>query len=659
MQSRSLLRRATRLAYKALFRIPVVNHPEITMLHALRNAAGTWVAKLLLVLLVASFAVWGISGQIVGGIGGNSVITAGDTSVSVIEYRLAYDRQLNVLSQRLGRRITREQAQALGIDNQVLAQLVAGAVLDEQARAMGLGLSDQRLAALTAEDPAFRGANGRFDRNRFEYVLRQVGMRPEDYFKSRSQVAIRQQIVEAVSDGMNAPDTFLKAVAIYRGEDRTIEFATLPAGVAGETGDPGEGALATWFESRKSNYAAPEYRNIDYIKLEPEDIADPESIADQDVRKDYEDNINRYTTPEKRTVEQLVFATEGEARAAKEKIQGGSTFADIVAAEGKTGTDTSLGIVARSDIADAAVADAAFAIAENEVSDVVAGAFGPVLVHVRLITPEIVQPFGQIKDRIRKEIAENEAARILLDVHDDYEDSRAAGDTLTEAAQKLRLAVRTVDAIDRTGRDPAGEIVDDLPQSSELIRGAFETEPGVENPAINIGSSGFVFYEVVSTTPARDRTLGEVRDRVVKDWKAEELSNLLASKAAETEAMLKDGKTMEEAVANLGLEPRTKFGLKRNGDDADIGQAGIAAVFGVPVNGTGTVRGPRDDNWIVFRVTESFEPAGAGPDAVPEEARNSFASGMADDLLDQMVTRLQEDHGVGVNQSAINRALSF
>lgn len=629
------------------------------MLNSLRNAAGTWLAKLLLVLLIASFAVWGISGQIVGGLAGNSVVTAGDTSVSVIEYRLAYDRQLSIFSRRFGQPVTREQARALGIDQQVLAQLVAGAVLDEQARTMGLGLSDQRLATLTAEDPAFRGGNGQFDRNQFEYVLRQVGMRPEDYFKSRSQVAVRQQIVEAVSDGMDAPDTYLRAVALFQGEDRTIEFVTVPTSAAGEITDPEDSVLAAWFDKRKSTYAAPEFRKIAYIKLEPEDIADPAAVADEDVRQDYEANISRYTTPERRTVEQLVFGSDEEARAAKEKIDGGATFAEIVASEGKTEADTSLGSVAKTDIADSAIADAAFSLGENQVSDVVAGAFGPVLVHVKLITPQVVQPFDAVKDQIRQEIAENEAARILLDVYDSYEDSRAGGDTLEETASKLQLKVKLVEAIDRTGRGPDGEVINDLPQSAELIRGAFESDVAVENPPINIGSSGFLFYEVVSTEAARDRELSEVRGRVLADWRAEELSNRVAALATDMEKKVKDGTTMAEAAAGLSLEPQNKFGLKRGADDADLGTNGVSSVFGVPVNGTGTVRGPQEGTWIVFKVTESFEPVGAGPGSVPEDARNSFAQGMADDLLDQLVTRLQEDYDVTVNQSAINYALSF
>jgi peptidyl-prolyl cis-trans isomerase D len=221
------------------------------MLSALRNAAGTWVAKLLLILLVVSFAVWGISGSLVTGLGGNSVVTAGGTTVSPIEYRLAYDRQIAVMSQQFGTRLTREQAKALGIEDQVLAQLVAGAVLDEQASELGLGLSQDKLARLTMDDPAFKGPNGQFDRQQFEYVLRQIGMRPEDYLQNRGQVAIRQQIVEAVSDGLKAPDTFLRAVALYRGEDRTAEYIVLPKSLAGPIEEPTDAALSAYFEANK------------------------------------------------------------------------------------------------------------------------------------------------------------------------------------------------------------------------------------------------------------------------------------------------------------------------------------------------------------------------------------------------------------------------
>ncbi|TPM47332.1 peptidylprolyl isomerase [Mesorhizobium sp. B2-2-3] len=627
------------------------------MLGVLRSAAGTWVAKLLLSLLVVSFAVWGVSGRLMGGLAGHdSVITAGGTKVSINEYRLAYDRQLAVMSQQFGQRLTHEQAKALGVDNQVLAQLVSGAVLDEQARKLGLGLSKDRLAELTREDPAFKGPGGQFDRRAFEYRLREVGMRPEDYLKNRAQVAVRQQIVEAVSDGLKAPDTFFKAVALYRGEDRTVDYLTLPKALVEPIEAPSDSALQAYFEANKKTYAAPEYRKFSYVRLEPQDIMDTSSVTDAQVSDDYNKNKARYTTPEMRTIEQLVFKTPDEAKAALDSLKSGATFDKLVTAEGKTPADTLLGTLAKDKIADKAVADAAFALNVNEVSPVVQGAFGPVLLRVTEIKPEVVKPLAEVSDQIRKDLALGEANRILLDVHDNYEDSRAAGSSLADAAAKLKLKVVTVDAIDRSGLRPDGSIVKDLPESPALIKAAFDAEPNTENEALTTADNGFIFYEVASITPARDRTLDEVRQKVVADWTAAETAKRLTAKAQELEKRLKAGATLDVIAGELKLEKQTKRGLKREADDADFGKEGAAVMFGVGEGGTGLIPSPTSDAQILFKVAEVFEPAGADASSVPEDARKSFTSGMSDDLLDQLVAQLQTQYGVRVDQAAVAQA---
>ncbi|BCH32729.1 peptidylprolyl isomerase [Mesorhizobium sp. L-8-10] len=629
------------------------------MLDTLRSAAGTWVAKLLLLLLVVSFAIWGISGQLIQGVGSGNVLTVGDTSVSAKDYRLAYDRQLNVWGQQLGQRLTREQATAFGVDQQVLSQLIAGAVLDEQARKLGLGLSKDRLASLTREDPAFAGPDGRFDRQRFDFVLREVGMTPEDYLRNRQDVAVREQIVEAVSDGLKAPAAFLNAAALYSGEDRTVDYLVPPKSLVEPIEDPSDAVLPSWFEGRKANYAAPEYRRISYVKLEPEDIADTSAISDDQVAKDYEANKARYTTPERRTIEQIVFKSEDAASKARAAIDAGSTFDDIARAEGKTAADMQLGTLARDRIPDPAVAQAAFALDANQVSGVVKGAFGPVLVRVTTVEPEVVRPLDQVKEEIRKSLAADEASRILLDVHDAYEDARAGGASMREAAEKLKLKVVTVEAIDRTALRPDGTIVSDLPQSRDLIRAAFEAEANTENAPLNIGTDGFLFYEVDSVTTARDRALDEVRAKVIADWKADQAGQRLAAKAAEIEKRVRDGATLDAIATELSLVKQTKRGLKREADDADFGKTGVAAVFGVAPNGIGTTPAPDGGAQIVFKVTEVFEPAASGPDALPEQVRANFTTAYGNDLLEQMAAMLQAEYGVSVDRGAIAQALAF
>lgn len=629
------------------------------MLNSLRNAAGTWVVKLLLLLLVLSFAIWGITGTTMEGHGGSKVLTAGGTSVSINDYRLAYDRQVNMMSQQFGQRLTREQMKAFGLDNQVLGQLVSGALLDEQARKMGLGLSKDRLAALTAEDPAFQGSDGRFSRQQFDYVIRQLGMRPDDYFANRSQMAVRQQIVEAVSDGLTAPDTFLRAVALYRGEDRTVDYLVLPKSMIEAITAPSDDVLSAWFEENKKNYAAPEYRKFSYVKLEPSDIADEKSISDDQVREDYEKNKARYTTPEQRTIEQIVFKTPEAATAALDSIKGGATFDKVATAENKTQADTLLGTLAKDRIADKAVADAAFSLAVNEVSPVVQGQFGPVLLRVTEIKPEVVKPLDELAGDIRKQLALADASRALLEVHDAYEDARAAGDSMKDAAAKSHLNMVTIDATDRSAQDADGKVISTLPQPRELIQAVFQADVDTENTPVSLGSSGYIFYEVQAITPARDRTLDEVREKAVADWTKAEADKRLAAKGEELVKRVKDGTTLDTLATELSLEKQTKRGLKREADDGDFGRAGVGIAFGVAQNGVGVFPSPTSDGQILFKVTEVFEPAGADANAVPEDARNQFARGIGDDMLDELVGKLRDEYPVEINQNAINQALAF
>lgn len=629
------------------------------MLDTLRKAAGTWVAKLLLLLLVVSFAIWGISGQLMSGFGSGKVVTVGGTSVSAKDYRLAYDRQLLIWSRQLGRQLTREQAAAFGITEQALAQVADEAALDEQARRLGLGISRDRLASLAREDEAFAGPDGKFDRRQFDYVLREIGMSPDDYLRNRQQAAMRQQIVEAVTHGLEAPDTFLKAMVLYRGEDRTIDYIALPKSLVEPIEEPSDSVLATWFDQNKASYAAPEYRKISYVKLEPADIADPSAITDEQVAKDYEANKSRYTTPERRTIEQIVFKSEDAANQARASLNAGSSFDDIVKAEGKTSADVQLGTLSRDRVPDPAVAEAAFSLQANQVSQVVKGAFGPVLIRVTKIEPEIVQALDAVKEEIRKTLAEDEASRILLDVHDSYEDARAGGASMQEAADRLKLKVVTIDAIDRSALRPDGSIVGDLPLSQDLLRAAFEADANVENPPLNIGTSGFVFFEVDAVTPARDRALDEVRAKVVADWKAAETNARLSKKATELQERVKSGTALDTIATELSLQKQTKRGLKREADDGDIGRAGVAAVFAVPLNGIGLTASPAGDAQLLFKVTEVFEPAASGPEAVPDESRRVFASGLTNDLVGQMVERLKGEYGVTVDRDAVTRALAF
>jgi peptidyl-prolyl cis-trans isomerase D len=629
------------------------------MLDILRRGAQGWVAKFLLIMLVASFGVWGISGSILNA-GGTAVITVGDTEVSPNEFRLAYDRQVSAVGRQIGQRLTTEQARAFGVENQVYSQLIAGALLDEQAREMNLGLSDERLATLIADDTAFHDFNGRFDRNNFRRVLSSVGMSEEDYLKSRGQVAVRTQIVEAVSDGFAAPDALVRALAQYDAETRDVNYLLLTKSTIDPVAAPGDSELSAWFEENKARYAAPEYRKITYVKLQNQDIADPAAIAAETVRADYEARKDRYTTPETRTIDQLVFADRAAADAAAAELAGGKSFDQLITDQGRTANDVRIGSFAKTTVPDQSLADAIFAVTDaGGTTPVVDGQFGPVILRVSDITPESSKSFEEMEPEIREQLALAEAAQVLLDVHDAYEDGRASGMTLAEAAAQQKLTPVTIDAIDRSGQTPEGNVVRDIPESQALLRDAFDTEIGVETPPINIGAEGFVWFEVNDITNARDRTLDEVRDRVVADWTAMKTSEALGAKAEELKQRLEKGAELSAIAEELSAAVETKYALTRGDVDAVFGEAAVASAFSGPNGVVEVANDASGDNRILLQVTSVNDASAVTAGSVSPEQRAQVSQQMADDILDQLVARLQADYGVSVNRELAERALAF
>ena len=628
------------------------------MLNSLRNVAQTWVVKVLMGLLVISFAGWGVSHTILGAIGGNAAIRAGHSEVSPVDYRLAYDRQLAALSQRFGQRLTREQADAIGIGHQVQAQLVAGVVLDEQARTMSLGLSKDRLAQLAAEDPAFQGSDGRFNPAQFDAVLRNAGMTAQSYLDNRAQVARRQQIVEAVAEGIKVPDILLKAVALYKGKSRTVDYVAMPKDFVKDVADPSDTELKTYFEANKEAYGAPQYRKVSYVKLEPKDIANPATVTPEEIKAEYDKNIARYSTPETRTVEQLTFATDDAAKAAHDKIVAGTSFDDIVKAEGKTMDDVRLGTFPKTGLPDQSIADAIFGINANGVSDVLKGSFGPVIVRVTAIAPEVVKPLSEVENDIRETIALTQAASSIADVHDAYENARADGASMAEAAQKQNLKMVTIDAVDQAGRGPDEKEIHNLPFDENQLAAVFQADVGFDNEPFNLGTNSYLWYDVDSVTPARERPLDEVKSRVIENWKKAEIEKRLNEKAEEVRKRVAGGTSLDDIAAEFKFTKDTKRGITRESKDADLGEGGVASVFDGPEGVVGVTKSASDGSKLIFKVAESIEPANVGPESLTTAEREAFSSRLADDLLDQLVAQLQTVYPVTINQTVINQALA-
>ena len=631
------------------------------MLSMLRNATRGWVAKLLLILLVASFAVWGVSGSLLSG-SASSVISVGSTRVTPIELRLAYDRQLNQLQRQLGSRLTREQADAFGLTGSVISQLVSGAVLDEAGRKMKLGISSDRLAGLIGEDDSFRDATGRFSREQLRRVLSSIGMSEEEYVETRKAVALRNQIIEAASGETPLPDAYFDIVSAYQGEERKFEYVVIDDSDIGGIADPGDEQLKEYYDANLGEYRAPEYRKLLIVKLEAADIADEASVSDEEIATEYEARKATYTEPEKRTIQQLVFADAATAQAAAEKLAAGTSFEGLLAEQGKTAADVSLGTLAKAEIPDTTIAEAAFAASLNTPTQPVDGLFGKAILNVTEIVPGSTKPLSEVEAEIRKALAVQKAADEIFDTHDRLEDERAAGETLQKAAENTGLTPRIIEAVDRTARDRQGNIISDIPQSREVLSEAFEIDPGFEINAISIGTEGFVWVDVLEIEPERQKPLEEVREQVQEDWIAAEKAKAVATLAETFRERLASGGDFDALIGELipAAEGELKKvvqqtqGLLRSATAIGLPQPVIAAGFSEPQGSVIALQRNSPTDWVVVKVAS----VSAGATDVGGEVREAAGRQAGEDIITQLISRLQQDETVEINQTVIRQVLA-
>ncbi|MFZ1814451.1 MAG: SurA N-terminal domain-containing protein [Rhizobiaceae bacterium] len=632
------------------------------MLTALRNSASGIVAKIFLGLLVISFAVWGVSGAFIGG-AGNSTVDFGKTSVSLADYRLAWNSRLNAVQQQLGQRITRDQARAFGLEQSVNGQIVAGAVLDENARLMGLGVTEDRLAQLIADDPAFKDQSGRFSKTRLTFALREIGMREEDYVRNRQAVAVRRQFLDAIGGGLSSSQAFSDLYATYQAEERGLDYVEITDKALSAVPSPGDADIEKHFEENKTSYMAPEYRKLILVRLAAEDISKPDAIPADEVEADYEKNKTRYTTEEVRAVQQIVFPDKAAADAAAAKLGEGTTFEALLSELGRKPEDVDLGKVNRKQIPDKTIADAAFELALNTPSGVVEGIFGPVILRVTEIAPEAVKPLGEVEQQIRSALALEKAAEEIFDTHDRLEDERASGATLSEAAQKIGLTVRTLDAVDKSGNAPDGTAVADIPEQAKLLSEAFQTDEGVEADPVQLGTSGFVWFEVAGITPERQKELSEVRDAVSASWVEGEIARLVGELAEKIRERVAKGETLAAVTAEL--LPASEDGtpasvtsaapIARTATTGSLTRDAVSAAFSVP-QGSVLVANVQAPSKAVISVREV--KAGNKQTIAPELVKQ-LDEALGDDLLNALVADFQSRGELHINQRAIEQALAF
>ena len=446
------------------------------MLISLRKGAGTWVARIFIGLLVLSFAVWGIA-DFLGARSTTAVASIEGREIDAASLENEFQRELYRLQQRFGSSFDSQQARSLGLDRQVLRQMITRMMFDENAEELGLYTPDSEVAKVIREDPVFADPFGGFDRARFEQALRNNGYTERDFIARTREEMTRRQLIAGLTSATLPPRHMLKALYQHQNEQRKISLIEIPQTALPEPKPFEMAELREFYDDNPGLFTAPEYRAVTYVSMQPEALADEIALDETELREEYENRLAEFTTIGTRDIAQILFTEQSKAEAAYARLQEGEDFAAIAEEfSGLSPDEITLTGITRNEL-HPDIATAVFALEEGAISKPLKSPLGWQIVRIDDKRPEHVQPLADVRDKISRDLALQRAESALFDISNRFEDARASGETLEEAARTIGLQARKIPAIDRSGNAPDGTSVTDLPSEAEFLGDIFDSVP--------------------------------------------------------------------------------------------------------------------------------------------------------------------------------------
>lgn len=600
----------------------------------------------------ASVMAWVLMAMIVGGLGGFGVenfgggITAvgsvGDTEITVNEYARGLQQQINGLSQQFGTALSFSDAQALGIDKQVLQSLMDRAALDNEAARIGLSVGDEVVASELAKISAFQGTAGVFDRQAYKMTLDQNGTNEADFEAGLRRDKARTLLQGAISGGFAAPAALTDTLNAWTGETRDFTLLRLTeASLATPLVAPTEAEVKAHYDANIAAYTRPEAKRIQYAALLPETLAPTMTVDEAAVQKAYDDKKSEYVIPEKRLVERLAFATDADAAAAKARLDAGETFEALVAERKLTLDDVDMGDVSKEDLAEAG--DAVFALTAPGVVGPLPSAIGPALYRMNAVLAAQETTFDQARPELLLSLQTEAARKVIADKIEAIDDALAGGASLDDLAKEQGMVLATTDyAAGADDNDPITNYAAFREAATTLAEGDFAE-------AIMLDDGGVVSLQLMETVPPAPVPLEKITEKVTEATRAAALTKALSD-------MAQAAKTAVDAGAALDSQGTVE---KQTGKDrqeplADAPPAVMEAVFQMT---KAEVRLIEADGFVALVQLDDIHAAATEGDdatALREAITVNAEKAIASDVFDLYTSALANSAGITLDQTAIN-----
>ncbi|EIC22056.1 SurA N-terminal domain-containing protein [Thiorhodovibrio frisius] len=526
------------------------------MLLEIRERAQGWVAWAIVILISIPFALWGIQSYLGGG-GEPAVATVNGAEITEQQLNQNLQRTRVDLRERLGDAYDPALFEDGGLRERVLDRMIESQVLLDASGQLGLRVADAVLRSAIAQEPAFQ-KDGHFDKATYAQVLQYQGLSPAAFEQNLRLQLLQTQLERAVESTAFAPQSEVdQSIRLIR-QEREISYIKLPQADFAPGQSPDEEKVRAFYDENPDRFKSPEQVKLSYILLSPELLGADQTVSEEDLQALYEERAETLKTPEMRSLRHILIALPADAdeasidaarekaAAARERILAGEAFASVASdvsddpVSAAAGGD--LGQIERG-MLDPVLEQTAFSLNLGDLSEPVRSRFGYHLLEVTAVEPSVMPSFDDVAGELRKELQSRSAEGAFYD-HAERLATRVyeVPDSLVPAAEELGLDIQTSDWIDRSGG--AGIFA-----SQKVVAAAFSEEVlgrGNNSELIEPDPQRLeaLVLRVDEHRPEAVRPLKEVREEIVQLLNAREAAAAALQAAEALSARIEQGESL-------------------------------------------------------------------------------------------------------------------
>ena len=593
-----------------------------------------------------------------------SVAVVQGHEISGDEFRRTYQAQIQAYRNAYGSNMSTQLLKQLGVDQQILQQLVDERAALSEAERLHITASDEEVRRRIMAIPAFQENGAFIGEQRYQQLLsmQRPPLVASEFENSVRRALIVEKLRAAITEWLSITDKEVEQEYRRRNEKVKLAVVALRSDSFKPDVSASDADVAAYFEAHKDDFKVPEKRKIKFLLIDSDAIRAKVTIAPADVERAYNENIEQYSTPEQLRASHILLRTEGKdeatVRASAEDVlkqaKSGADFAALATKysddEGTKGKGGDLDFFGRGRMVPE-FDTAAFALKPGEISDLVKTQYGFHIIKLVDKKGGTSKTLDEVRQQLTDQLSFEKAQQEVQTL------AERLASQLTKPADLDIVAKAQGLTVQETGLFARDEPIMGLGGAPEVAARAFQLNPGEMSGAVPT-QRGVVFMTVTEKKDPYVPQLDEAKDKVRDTVLTQKAREMARQKAEAVVAKVKGAADFDKAVKAAGFEARTTELIAR---DAPIPELGVApavteAAFALPQGGvSGAIA--IDAGAAVVKVVEKQEVGETEIAANRDQFRQELLSDRRNRFFSAYMVKAKQKMKIEVNRDAIQRVL--